>query len=163
MLTALPTPDAPPDERSTRLHELLSRPLDERLREYKYRFAQSVVFGLPVIALQWWGSALGPVDADRWVSLIQALMCGWILYVNLGMLFEGILIRRLASTTSVEPRWRGDFLVAAAAISLYLYSLTSALHGIITAHLWYRPLLFHFCVILLASWSAWRWFHLSRR
>jgi hypothetical protein len=173
MPTALPTPEAPPNEQpaeqlpqqldpSARLHELLNRTAEERLREYKYRFAQSVVFGLPVVALQWWGSALGPIDADRWVSLIQALMCGWVLYVNLGMLVEGILIPRLSSTSAVESCLRRDFLVASCATALYLSSLVSALHGIITAHLWYRPLLFHICVIVLAAWTGWRWMRLSR-
>src|SRR4051794_34598570 len=93
------TPEVPPHsaeiDSSARLHELLSRPRDARLREYKYRFAQSVVFGLPVLALQWWGGSLGPLDAQRWASLLQSIMCGWVLYVNLGMLLEGLLVERL--------------------------------------------------------------------
>jgi len=154
MPTALRSPDPAADEREIRLHELLNRPIDQRLREYKYRFAQSIVFGLPVLALQWWGGALGPVDADRWDSLLQSLLCGWVLYVNLGMLFEGILIPRL--------RLRGDFLVASMATILYLISLISALHGIITARLWYRPLFYFVVILLLMTWSAWRWFRLAR-
>jgi len=158
MPTALPTPDHLPDwaadSRASRLQELLNRPPDQRLREYKYRFAQSVVFGLPVVALQWWGRSLGPVDADRWVSLLQALLSGWVVCVNLGMLVEGMLLLRSGP--------RADFVVAGIAVCLYLYSLISALHGIISDHLWYRPLLFHVCVIMLAGWTGWRWRRMSR-
>ena len=150
MPTALPTPETIAD---SRLSELLSRPLDQRVREYRYRFGQSIVFGLPVIALHFWGSELGPVDSQRWSSLLQALLCGWVVYVNLGMLFEGLIDRRL--------RRRGDFVVACVALIFYLASLISALHGIITSRLWY-PLTFHICIIILATWSLWRSLRLSR-
>src|SRR5438309_933488 len=123
-----PTPD--------RLAELLNRPADQRLREYKYRFSQSIVFGLPVLALQWYGPRLGPADYQRWVSLLQSVLCGWVLYVNLGMFFEGMIL--------LSQRITGDFLIAALAIALYLASAVSALHAIVTARLWY-PLLFHLC------------------
>jgi hypothetical protein len=135
----------------SQIANLLSRPRDQRLREYKYRFAQSIVFGLPVVALQFWGRALGPIDSDRWVSLLQALLCGWVLYVNLGMLFEGLLLLR--------ERVSGDFIVASIASALYLASAVSAVHGIVTARLWY-PLLFHVVVTMLAAWSLWRWIRL---
>ena len=139
---------------TSRLTELLHRPFEQRLREYKYRFSQSIVFGLPVLALQWYGPKLGPTDSQRWVSLFQALLSGWVLYVNLGMFFEGVLLFR--------NRLTGDLLVSAVAIALYLASLISALHGIATAQLWY-PLLFHLVVMILAVWSAWRWWSFARR
>ena len=142
------------DQQST-INTLLSRPADQRLREYKYRFSQSAVFGLPVIALQFYGRALGPADSERWVSLLQALLAGWVLYVNLGMLFEGILLLPARRIT-------GDFIVSAIAAALYLYSLISAAHGIVTSRLLFRPLLFHVCVIVLAAWSGWRWWRTSR-
>ena len=132
-----------------RLSELLNRPLEQRIREYKYRFGQSVVFGIPVVALHLWGRALGPADYQRWGSLLAALLCGWVVYVNVGMLVEGILTRRVS----------GDVLVGAVALALYLCSLVSATHGIVTAHLLY-PLMFHWCVIILAAWSLWRWIRL---
>jgi hypothetical protein len=122
----------------------------ERLREYKYRFGQSIVFGLPVIALQLYGRALGPTDSERWVSLLQALLAGWVLYVNLGMLFEGILLLPTRRVT-------GDFVISTVVTLLYLYSLVSAAHGVVTSRLLLRPLLFHVCVIVLAAWSGWRW------
>jgi cation transport ATPase len=139
-----------------RLAGLLARPPQERLREYKYRFSQSVVFGLPVVALQLYGRALGPADAERWVSLLQALLAGWVLYVNLGMLLEGILLLPVR-------RANGDAAVTLAALALYLVSLISALHGVFAGKLLYRPLLFHVCVMLLVAWTGWRWFRLARR
>ena len=134
--------------------ELLARPHEQRLREYKYRFSQSVVFGLPVIALQYFGHRLGPIDSDRWVSLLQALLAGWVVYVNLGMLAEGILLFR--------QRLTPDLFVAAAALLLYVVSLVSALRGIVTSHVWY-PLMFHVCVVILALWTGARWWQLARR
>ena len=104
----------------SRVHDLLARPDEQRLREYKYRFSQSVVFGVPVIALQFFGARLGPVDSGRWVSLLQALLAGWIVYVNLGMLFEGILLLR--------ERVSADLIVAAIAVALYVASAISAVH-----------------------------------
>jgi hypothetical protein len=156
----MPTASPTETDKQARLHELLTRPRDQRLREYKYRFGQSIVFGLPVIALHFWGANLGPVDSQRWSSLLQSLLCGWVVYVNLGMLFEGFVDRRLTSTSTVESRLRGDFIVATIALSLYLYSVISAIKGIITSHLWY-PTLFQFCIILLSTWSAWRWWRLG--
>ena len=135
---------------------LLARPADQRLREYKYRFGQSIVFGLPVIALQIYGRALGPADSERWVSLLQALLAGWIMYVNLGMLFEGVV------SLPVRRRISGEFVISAIAVALYLYSLVSASYGIVTRRLLFRPLLFHVAVIVLALWSGWRWWRMSR-
>jgi hypothetical protein len=142
--------------RKLQIANLLSRPPEQRIREYKYRFSQSIVFGLPVIALQMYGRALGPTDSERWVSLLQALLAGWVLYVNLGMLFEGILLLPMRRVT-------GDFVISMIATACYLYSMISAAHGVATGRLLFRPLLFHVCVIILAAWSGWRWWRTSRR
>ena len=139
----------------SRIQNLLTRPPEQRLREYKYRFSQSVVFGLPVIALQLYGRALGPADSERWVSLLQALLAGWVLYVNLGMLFEGILLLPARRIT-------GDFIVSIVAAVLYGYSMVSAAHGVVTTRLLFRPLLFHVAVIVLAAWTGWRWLQTAR-
>ena len=112
------------------------------------------MFGLPVVALQFFGARLGPTDSDRWVGLLQALLAGWVVYVNLGMLFEGLLLLR--------RRVSADVVVVAAAVTLYLASLLSALRAIVVSHLWY-PLLFHVCVIALALWTGARWWQLARR
>jgi hypothetical protein len=138
----------------SRVHDLLARPDEQRLREYKYRFSQSVVFGVPVIALQYFGGRLGPVDSERWVSLLQSLLAGWIVYVNLGMLFEGILL--------LKHRVTADLVVAAIAVAVYLASLVSAGFGVVTSRLLY-PLLFHVCVIVLAVWTGARWWQFARR
>ena len=136
--------------RKLQIANLLSRPPEQRLREYKYRCSQSIVFGLPVIALQLYGRALGPADSERWVSLLQAMLAGWVVYVNLGMLFEGILL--LPTTRRVS----GELLVSSVAAALYACSLISAAHGVVTSRLLFRPLLFHACVIVLAAWTGWR-------
>ncbi|MEO6437128.1 MAG: hypothetical protein ABIP55_15400 [Tepidisphaeraceae bacterium] len=144
-----------PKSKIQNLEHLLGRPHDQRLREYKYRFSQSTVFGLPVIALEFYGSMLGPADSERWVSLLQALLAGWVVYVNLGMFVEGVRLHNRSV--------RADLIVTTLAIGLYFYSLVSAMAGIITSHLLYRPLLFHACVMLLAAWTGWRWWQISRR
>jgi hypothetical protein len=141
------------ENRESQIQDLLDRPADQRLKEYKYRFSQSVVFGLPVLALQRWGSVLGPADSNRWVSLLQSLLCGWVLYANLGMLFEGLLVPRL--------RLRGDFIIASVATILYLATFVSALCGIVTARLLY-PLFYAPIILLLMAWTGWRWFRLAR-
>ena len=80
-----------PDE----LEALLSRSIAERLREHKYRFAQSAVFGLPVVVLQLFGGRLGGLSSGIWVGLIQTLLGGWVVYVAAaGMFFEGFLLLR---------------------------------------------------------------------
>lgn len=103
----------PPDP----LEQMLARPRDQRVREYKYRFAQSMVFGLPVIALEVFGHALGGRDAQRWVGLLQTLLTGWVVYVGaIGMAVEGLLF-------CMRRRITLDFFVAFTAIVGYLLSL----------------------------------------
>lgn len=148
----IPDPNAIGNRQSA-IENLLNRPAELRLREYKYRFSQSLVFGLPVVALQYWGRALGPVDSDRWVSLLQAVLAGWVLYVNLGMLFEGALLLRQRITS--------DFVVASIAALLYVASLISAVHGIVVSRLWY-PLMFHVAVMVLATWTGLQWLRNAR-
>ena len=58
------------------LHSVIDRPQAQRLQEFRYRFGQSVVFGLPVLALQWFGRSLGGAESERWVALLQALLAG---------------------------------------------------------------------------------------
>ena len=149
---------APPsDPSASRLISLLNRPDHERLREYKYRFSQAVVFGLPVIALELGGSRLGGPESERWVGILQALLAGWVVYAGAaGMLFEGLILL---------PRGRlmPDLFAALLAIAAYLFSLVSVLHVLFAAHLWYRPLLFHVSVLIVAVWSGVQWFRWSRR
>src|ERR1700712_820939 len=103
-------------EPSAQIQSLLHRPLEQRVREFKYRFAQSVVFGLPVLALQRYGPQLGWVEANRWVGVIQMLMAGWVVYVAAaGMLFEGIFL--------LPGKIAADLFVAIAAVGFYLISV----------------------------------------
>src|SRR5688572_5630049 len=95
-----PPPEADEGSRSDNLETMLSRPLDQRVREHKYRFAQAAVFGLPVLGLQYFGHKLGGPEAGKWVGLLQALLAGWVMYVGAaGMLFEGILLLRRRGIT----------------------------------------------------------------
>jgi len=142
--------DSPIANRKSQIENLLSRPPADRLRESKYRFGQSIVFGLPVIALQLFADKLGPTDADRWSSLLQSLLAGWVLYVNLGPLAESALLRRPTA----------DGVVCGLGLSIYLFSLISAAHGILTGRLWWRTF-FDVMVALLGVWSAWRWMRLN--
>ena len=146
----------PDDAPASRLSELLARPKDQRLREYKYRFSQAVVFGLPVVALQIWGRALGGPEADRWVGILQALLAGWVVYVGAaGMLFEGLIL--------LSRRALPDLIIAMVAVVAYLFSVVSVVHVFFTGRLWYRPLLFHVSVIVIAGWTGWQWYRWSRR
>ena len=136
------------------LDDLLSRPLDQRIREYKYRLAQTLIFGLPVIGLQYFGRRLGGAEAERWVGVLQAVLTGWIVYVGAaGMLFEGIILLWLRRPTV-------ELLVATMAVAMFLYSAASVTGVIIRGELWYRPLVFHWVVIVVAGWCAARLWHL---
>ena len=141
-------PPAPSDP----IEQLLARSVEQRCREYKYRFAQTVVFGLPVLALELWSPALDPMGHQRWSPILQALLAGWVLYVNAGMLIEGIILRRLTP----------DLLITSSALLVYLWSLVSTLHILITGQAWFRPILFAACVLLLGAWTAIQWFRHAR-
>jgi cation transport ATPase len=137
------------------LGDLLSRPAAERAREYRYRFGQSVVFGLPVVALQLWGDKLGGREAVRWAGAFQALLAGWVIYVAAaGMLFEGILLL-------VRRRVTADVVCAAVALGIYLLSTVRLLH-VLFGPSGARPV-FHWVILILATWSAVRWWQFSRR
>ena len=110
---------SPPDvDPTSELAKVLNRPRSERLREYKYRFAQSAVFGLPVIALHFFGPSLGGPEAGRWVGLLQLLLAGWVMYVGaMGMLVEAILRRKITADGVVAMLAIGLYLVSAGAVS----------------------------------------------
>jgi cation transport ATPase len=129
------------------LAHFLHRPRAERLREYKYRCAQSLVFGLPVLGLQLLGTRLGGPEALRWVGFLQALLGGWVVYVGAaGMLFEGVLLL-------ARRRWSADLPVAAAAAAFYLWSLAIVVQLLATGSAW-GTLRFHWSVMLIAVWTA---------
>src|SRR3954471_24338351 len=112
-----------------RLDELLARPAEQRLREYKYRCAQALIFGLPVLGLAVFGPSLGGPEAPRWIAILQALLTGWIVFVGAaGMLFERLV---LLPRKGAHP----ELLVSLAAVALYLATLIfHVLPILITAH-----------------------------
>jgi cation transport ATPase len=137
------------------IQTLLDRPLEQRVREFKYRFAQSVVFGLPVLALERFGPALGWVEANRWVGVLQMLLAGWVVYVAAaGLMFEGILM--LPRQISV------DLLIATAAVVFYVISVVCVLYVLLLAKVWHQPM-FHLSILLLIPWTGFRWWQLNRR
>jgi cation transport ATPase len=141
------------------LQQLLDRPLEQRVREFKYRFAQAMVFGLPVVALQLYGRSLGgsPQEAQRWVALLQALLAGWVTYVAaMGMLVEGVFL--LGATRRIAI----DLPASLLGVLMYLYSAIATCGIFFTGHPLYGPMLFHWAVVLLAVWSGARWAQLSR-
>ncbi len=115
----------PPVQPDSPLQQILQRPTSERLREYKFRFAQTVVFGAPVIALGMIGSTLGPTDSQHWGGVISLLLSGWVVYVNLGMLIEGIIRHRVT----------GDLIVMIAALALFMWSAIGVGHVLATGTL----------------------------
>ncbi len=138
----------PDPEASSQIRAVLNRPPSERLREYKYRFAQSTVFGLPVIALHYFGPSLGGPEAGRWVGMLQTLLAGWVMYVGaMGMLVEGILLRKITA----------DAIAALVAISVYLSSAFGVVYLFVTMNPPTIPGLFHGAVILIMAWSALQW------
>jgi cation transport ATPase len=142
-------PDLPTSAFQTNISALLTRPAEQRAREFKYRCAQSIVFGLPVLALQWIGPRLGGPEAARWIGILQALLCGWIVYVAAaGRLIEGLVAR--------TRRFVPDTLVALLACGMYLYSAVCVIPIFIVGHTLHAPLLFHIVVLLLIPWTGLR-------
>jgi cation transport ATPase len=131
------------------LEQLLARPIDQRLREYKYRCAQSLVFGLPVVALQYFGISLGGPEAPRFVAILQMLLAGWVMYVGAaGMLVEGAILLE-------KRQFQWDLAVAVGAIGLYVGSVVATFHLVITGRGAFPY--FHVAVLLVAIWTAVRW------
>lgn len=147
-----PVPTVSPD----RVRELLTRPIEQRRMEFRYRFAQAMIFGLPVLGLQFFGHHLSavPGESDRWVGILQALLTGWVTYVAAaGMLAEGVLTIRHGVT--------GDLIVSAVVVPLYLICAISVLGVFVKGHPFFQPLFFHWIVLLLAGWCGYRWRRLA--
>jgi cation transport ATPase len=134
------------------LEQVLSRPVEQRLREWRHRTWQAIIFGLPVLFLQWFGTSLGGAESSRWVAVFQTLLAGWVTYVvAVGLLTEGVML------LLARRKLTADVVIAALAIVAYLYSAISVVSVFFTGHIWYRPLVFHLVVIALGTWSAGRW------
>jgi cation transport ATPase len=138
------------------IQAILNRPISERIREHKYRFAQCTVFGLPVIALHLFGAKLGGPESARWVGLMQALLAGWCLYLAaLPILSESLMLLAMGKK-------KAELLVAVAAMVLFLIGLI----GWVFTLLGRGTLLsggFTIEVVILIAWSGAQWLRLSRR
>ena len=151
------TPNQPADPTSL-ADGILRRPFDQRIREYKYRCAQSIVFGLPVLALQLVGDQIGGPESQRWVPLLQAVLTVWIVYVgSVGMLSEGLML------LCARRRVTADLVVALVSVGMTTLSLGSVVGVFVTGQVLFRPLLFHVTVIVLVAWNAAQWARLSRK
>src|SRR5690349_6759759 len=114
-MTRTPTPPAPKTDAAP---PSADRDAIERVRQWKYRFAQSVVFGIPVIGLHFLGPRLGGPEAARWVGLFEAILAGWVLYVGaLGMIGDAVLREKLTI----------HLVIAVAAIAAYAAGLVAFL------------------------------------
>src|SRR5215218_9904390 len=155
---AAPPAAAPPADAPA---TLLDRPAADRCREFKYRFAQSAVFGIPVLVLHAFGRSLGGSESDRWTALFQALLAGWVVYVAAaGMLSEGLLL--ILARRPMPATIRADLAAASAALLAYLCGLPHLLTSILApASRW--PATFHLAVLILALWTGLRWWHLAKK
>jgi len=140
----------------TSIQSILNRPLSERIREHKYRFAQCVVFGIPVIALHYLGPKLGASDAARWTGLLQALLAGWTLYIGaIPLLAEGFLLMS-------QRQFKLDLVIALCALLLYIIGLAGwimTLRGRAAPF----PAGFSYSVVILVLWSGVQWLRLSNQ
>ena len=140
----------------SRLSTLLDRPADQRRREYQYRFAQSAVFGLPVLALQWFGRSLGGPEAARWVALFQAVLSAWVVYVaGAGMLFESVL--RLA-----RRQISADLVASVASVAFFALAVWRSIPLVAGVSNDTRAPTFHWAVLTLAIWTGLRWYLAAR-
>jgi len=115
------------------------------------------VFGLPVLALQYFGPSLGGAESERWIGVLQAILTGWVTYVGAaGMLSEGLVL--LAS----RGKFMFETVLSLVAVGLYLFSAISVLGVILHGAIFYRPLLFHVVILLIATWTGFRWWRMSR-
>jgi hypothetical protein len=113
------------------------------------------VFGLPVIGLQYFGNQLGGPESARWITIMQIVLSGWILFVGAtGMLSEGFML--LVARRKITP----DFVVALISVALFVFSCISA--GVFFFGSKSPPRFFHLVVILLAAWSGIRWISAGR-
>jgi hypothetical protein len=148
-----PAPTEPtPSDLIDPVQELLNRPVEHRAREYRYRFAQTVVFGLPVVGLWAWGPMLDPNGYGRWGTVLEALLTGWILYVNAGMVIEGLMLRRVT----------GDLVVSSLVVGMYGWGVVWMIGNLVSGA-GSGAILFLVCVVVLGGWTGVRWVLLRNR
>ena len=145
-----------PRPQNSSVESILHRPISERLREYKYRFAQCAVFGLPVLGLHLFGAKLGGPEAGRWIGLMQALLTGWCLYLAaLPMLSESLMLL-------AKGKMKVELLVALAAMVLYVIGAVGWIFTL-RGRSALLPSAFALVVLILIAWSGGQWLRLARR
>jgi cation transport ATPase len=138
------------------IQSILNRPILERIREHKHRFAQCTVFGLPVLALQFLGPQLGGPEAGRWIGLLQALLSGWCLYLAaLPMLSESMMLLSLGKV-------KLELFISSATIVLYLLGVVGWIFTL-RGRAALLPSAFGLAVIILIAWSGVQWLRLSNQ
>jgi hypothetical protein len=154
----VPPPDPPPGI----IHSLITRPIQQRRLEFKYRCAQSLVFGIPVVTLQWFGQRLGGAEAARWAAVFQALLAGWVVYVAAsGMVVEGVLV--------LVARRATQFLICDLSVSLIAIVVYAVSVGCLFARMFGQEYWLvsgsasTAAVVILVAWTGLRWLTLSRR
>jgi cation transport ATPase len=138
------------------IQSILNRPISERLREHKFRFAQCMVFGLPVLALHFFGPKLGGPEAGRWIGLLQALLSGWCLYLAaLPMLSESLMLLSLGKV-------KVELFISMVTMVLYLVGLVGWIFTL-RGHEAVFPGAFAIAVVILIIWSGVQWLWLSNQ
>jgi cation transport ATPase len=137
------------------IQSILDRPASERLREHKYRFAQCMIFGLPVLALHYFGPKLGGADSSRWTGLLQSLLAGWTLYIGaIPLLTESALLL-------CSGKLKIDLVISVASVILYILGVVGWIFSLRGANAPVRGA-FSFLVIVLVFWSGVQWLWLRR-
>jgi cation transport ATPase len=140
-------PPNPLDSATSNIDAVLHRPPSERLREYKYRFAQSTVFGLPVLALHFAGPSLGGSEAARWIGLLQLLLTTWVMYVGvIAMGVEALLRRRFTADAAAAAMGAGFYLAALCNLALIAALRSTTEYGAFAA-----------TVAVAMLWNGGRW------
>jgi hypothetical protein len=139
----------------------LTRPASERARDYKYRFAQCLIFGLPVLALQLFGLNLGGPESVKWVGLFQALLTGWVMYIGAFPILIEESMEIIISGRKSRPKSHG-LLVALLSLMLYLIGIGTWVLVLVRGRP-NMPAPFAIAVGALILWTGWKWMRLSRQ
>ncbi len=138
------------------IHSILNRPISERIREHKYRFAQCLIFGLPVLALHFFGAKLGGPEAGRWTGLLAALLAGWCLYVGaVPLLSEGMMLL-------AQRQFKMQLLIGCGAMAFYIVGVVGWIMALRGGPAPFAAA-FAYAVVLLVVWSGVNWLLLRNR
>ena len=113
-----------------------------------------MVFGIPVLALQFLGPRLSGSDSARWTGLLQSLLGGWIVYIGaVPLIAEGFLL-------IAQRQFKIDMLIALGALVLYILGVAGwimTLRGRAAPF----PSAFSCSVVILVLWSGVQWLRLA--